>query len=236
MGFFSSIKSAFKKVVNKVKAVVRFASRLVVTLFGLAVGIFDLLLGFLAWPPKKLRVHIFILSTGKGPLVDPAALTVSVDFARKTFKSRFNVKLLAFGKNMIEIIKEPAPPEALSVGCGGHALDEEFAEAGDYFASHLAGWNGIPVSLTFPVTVFIVSDVSGQGGCSVGPLTDYVTVDISSDGVGTPSLIAHEIGHACNLWHSGTKTNLMYADSDRGDGVKWFQKNLFRSSRHVTYW
>jgi hypothetical protein len=240
MGFFSSLKSALKKAVKKVtravKSVVRLASRLVVTLVGLGIGIFDLLLGFLAWPPKKLRVHIFILSTEKGPLVDPAFLTASVDFARKTFKKRFNVKLLAYSKNMIEIIKEPAPPEALSVGCGGDAVDQEFAEAGEYFASHLAGWNGIPISLTFPVTVFIVSDVSGNGGCSIGPLTDYVTVDTSSDGVGTPSEIAHEVGHACNLWHSGTKSNLMYHPSDRGDGVKWFQKNLFRSSRHVTYW
>jgi len=243
MGFFSSLTSGFKSLVKRVtrtvKSVGRFFSRLAVTLFGFAIGIFDFLLGFLAWPPKKLRVHIFILSTEKGPLVDPGALTASVDFATKTFKSGFNVKLRAYG-SMIETIKEPAPPKALNVGCGGDAVDQEFStalnEAGEYFASHLAGWNGIPISLKFPVTVFIVSDVEDKGGCSIGPLADYVTVDISADGVGTPSLMAHEIGHACNLWHSGTKSNLMYADSDRGDGVKWFQKNLFRSSRHVTYW
>ncbi len=242
MGFFSSLKNGFKKLVKKVtravKAVVRIVSRVVVAIVGLVIGIFDLLLGFLAWPPKKIRVHIFILSTEEGPLVDPAALTASVEFARKAFKSGFNVKLLAYSKNMIEIIKEPAPPEALSVGCGGGALADEFTEAGEYFASHLAGWNGIPISLTFPVTVFIVSDVTGgsdTAGCSLGPLTDYVTVDIK-EGVPTPSVMAHEIGHACNLWHSGTKSNLMYRDPDRGDSVKWFQKNLFRSSRHVTYW
>jgi hypothetical protein len=239
MGFFSSLKNKIKKALKKVwrvvKAVVRAIVRVIVTLVGLVLGIFDLLLGFIGWPPKKMRLHIFILSTEKGPLLNAADLTPSVDFARKTFKDKFNVKLRAFG-NMIEVIKEPAPSAALNVHCDASALGEEFGEAGEFFAKHLAGWNAIPISLTFPITVFIVSNVVDKGGCSLGPLTDYIVVDVSTDGVGTPSLMAHEIGHACNLWHSRTQSNLMFADSNRGDGVKWFQKNLFRSSRHVTYW
>jgi hypothetical protein len=240
MGWFSSlknkIKKALKKVAHVVKGIVRAVVRVVVTLVGAVLGIFDLLLGFIAWPPKKMRVHIFILSTEKGPLIDPASLTASVDFLRKTYKDKYNVKVKAYSESMIEIIKEPAPSAALNVDCGGGAFIHEFGEAGDYFAKHLAGWNAIPISLTFPVTVFIVNNVSGTGGCSLGPLTDYVTCDISTDGVGAPSLIAHEIGHACSLWHSGTKSNLMYHPSDRGNGAKWFQKHLVRSSRHVTYW
>jgi hypothetical protein len=238
MGFFSSlknkIKKALKKVVRFVKAVVRAIVRVIVTVVGLVLGIFDLLLGFIAFPPKKMRIHIFILSTEKGPLVNAADLTPAIDFARKTFKDKFNVKLRTFGENMIELIKEPAPSAALTVHCDASAIGEEFGEAGEFFAKHLAGWNAIPISLTFPITVFIVSDVVDKQGCSLGPLTDYITVD--PDGVANPTLIAHEIGHACNLWHSGTKSNLMFADFDRGDGVKWFQKNLLRSSRHVTYW
>lgn len=240
MGFWSSLKNKIKKAVKKVwrvaKAVVRVIVRVVLTVVGAVLGIFDLLLGFIGWPPKKLRLHIFILSDSKGPLIDPAALTPAVDFARKTLKDRFNVKLRAYSENMIEIIKEAAPPAALSVGCGGDAFGEDFGEAGEFFAKHLAGWNAVPISLTFPITVFIVRDVKDLGGCSLGPLTDYITVDVGPSGVGTPSLMAHEIGHACNLWHSGTRSNVMYKDDDRGDGVKGFQMNLFRSSRHVTYW
>lgn len=241
MGFFSSLKNKIKKALKKVwrwvKAAVRLIVRIVVTIVGAVLGIFDLLLGFIGWPPKKMRIHIFILADQNGPLISAAALTPAIEFARKTFKDKFNVKLLPYSKSFIEIIKEPAPPDALEVPCSFFgSLGRDFGEAGEFFAKHLAGWNAIPISLTFPITVFIVSNVIGKGGCSLGPLTDYVTVDVSLDGVGTPSLMAHEIGHACNLWHSGTKSNLMHAESDRGDGAKWFQKNLFRSSRHVTYW
>jgi hypothetical protein len=141
------------------------------------------------------------------------------------------VKVLAYSKNQVEIIEEQAPQSALEVACDGSDL---FGDDGDFFAHHLAGWNAIPIALTFPVTAFIISNIKDTKGCSLGPLTDYVLVD--RDGVFVPSTLAHELGHACNLWHSGTKSNLMYHPDDRGDGVKWFQRNLLRSSRHVTYW
>ena len=31
-------------------------------------------------------------------------------------------------------------------------------------------------------------------------------------------------------------TYLMWPGSDRGDDTHWWQRNLFRASRHVTYW
>jgi hypothetical protein len=40
-----------------------------------------------------------------------------------------------------------------------------------------AGWNAAPVSGAFPITVFIVKSVSGKAGCSLGPLTDQVTIE-----------------------------------------------------------
>jgi len=135
---------------------------------------------------------------------------------------------------MVEIITEPAPEAALSVECGGGALKNEFGEAREYFAKHLAGWNAVPVSLTFPITAFVVREIKGKIGCSLGPLSDYVTLALG--GVKNTSTLAHEIGHACNLWHSGDQSNLMWPDANRGDKVKWFQKNLLRSSRHVLYW
>ncbi len=231
MGLWSSIKNEIKKALKKVwqvvKAVVRVVVRVVTTVVGAVLGVFDLLLGFLTWPQKKLRLHISILSDQGGPLINPGDLTIAVDYATKRLKDRFNVKLLPYSKNMIEIIKEPAPKAALTVGCGGGAFKDEFGEAGEFFANHLAGWNAIPISLTFPITVFVVHDIQGKMGCSLGPLTDYVTLDL--DGVKSDSTLAHEIGHACNLWHSGSQSNLMWPDDPRGD-------NLFRSSRHVMYW
>ena len=230
------LKRAARAVVRAVKAVVRVVVRVVTTVVGLALGMFDLLLGFLTWPEKKLRLHIFILSDQNGPLVTEAQLQPAMNFAKTTFKNRLNVKVLPYGQRMVEIIKKPAPHAALNVGCNFTAFGEEFTEAGDFFAKHVAGWNAVPVSGTFPITVFIVKTISGKAGCSLGPLSDYVTIEQA--GVSDVSLLAHELGHACNLvWHTPwAKSNLMYAGSNRGDRVNALQKNLFRSSRHVLYW
>src|SRR6478672_8420105 len=138
LGFWSSLK-------HFMKAVVRVVVRVVTAVFGLLVGIFDLLLGFLTWPPKKVRLQIFILSNAAGPLIDPADLTPSIDFARKTFKDKFNVKVVSYSENIVQIIKEPAPAAALDVSCDWGAVEDEFGDAGEFFASHLAGWNAIPI-------------------------------------------------------------------------------------------
>lgn len=235
MSLWGSIKSGLKKAWHAVKAAVRVVVRVVITIVNaLSFGLPDLLLGFLAWPPKKLRLQVFILSDHSGPLVNPGDLTPALDFARTTFKARFNVKIVSYGNPQVQIIKQPAPPEALVVHCDSGSLREEFGEAGDFFARHLAGWNAIPISLTFPITAFVVRDVKGKLGCSLGPLTDYLVLDPA--GVKSVNTLAHEIGHSCNLWHSGSKSNLMWPNDDRGNSVKWYQKNLVRSSRHVQYW
>ncbi|MDQ3495620.1 MAG: hypothetical protein M3485_08930 [Pseudomonadota bacterium] len=64
-------------------------------------------------------------------------------------------------------------------------------------------------------------------------MTD-VTADL--DGVATDSLMAHEIGHSLDqIGHLGDSNNLMYASSSRGPQLRWWQKNLCRNSRQVTY-
>jgi hypothetical protein len=77
-------------------------------------------------------------------------------------------------------------------------------------------------------------DIDHASGCSLGPLTDYVTLD--PDGAKNASTLTHEIAHACGLWHQQAKPNLLWRTYNRGDEVKWWQKNIFRSSRHITYW
>ena len=237
MSFWSSITHAIKKAVQKVwhfvKAVVRLVVRIVATVWGLIVGLPDLLLGFLTWPEKKLRYQVFILSDENGRLIDPADLQPSIDFFTKTFKDRFNVKLIAYGKPGVQVIEERAPAAALDVSCGGGAFSNEFGEAGEFFAQHLAGWNAIPISLGFPVSIFIVRSMSDADGCSIGPLTDYMTM--TPGAVEELNVMAHETGHSCNLWHSGSHSNLMWPDPSRGNDAKWFQENLLRASRHVQY-
>ena len=184
-----------------------------------------------------------------GPVVNQAELKPPIDKTREILKQQVNVHLLPYGSQMVEVIREPAPPAALNPsGIWGQTAVDEMTEAGDFFAQHLAGWNAVPISGTFPITVFVVADVgNGKGGYSLGPLTDYVTIDpslikatASGPVLNQPDLTgtAHEIGHACDLFHVGSKTNLMYGDSDQREDTQlsWYQKNLFRSSRHVLYW
>ena len=239
---WSSIKKAAKKVWQKAKAVVRVVVRTVITVINnLTLGLPDLLLGFLAWPPKKLRLHVVVLtapSTGGGddvaaaPVVPMQEVNDAIERTKRIYKERFNVTVKPYSKGFVEVLNQTAPPEALDFTCG---IGSEFGNAGEFFAQHLAGWNAIPISFTFPVTVFVVRTLkSGDLGCSMAVLGDYVV--IAHDGLVDNVALAHEVGHTCSLWHSGSSDNLMYKSSPAGENVKWFQKNLVRSSRHVQYW
>lgn len=220
---------------SKVKSTVRQVVRVVVEAVNrLTLGFADLLLGFVAWPRKKLRLHIVVLADANGPLVSDADLVPAIEYVTRIFKDRFNVNVVPYGRSMVQAMKDPAPAAVLDIECGWEAWKADFGEVGDFFAKHLAGWNAIPISATFPVTVYVVRNITGTKGCSLGPLTDFIVVD--RDGIAVASTMAHEIGHACGLWHSRTQSNLMYHPDNRGDRVKWFQKNLLRSSRHVQFW
>lgn len=229
---------------SKVKGAVRLVTKVFIETVhrtNPALGGLDTLIGFAAWPRKKLWLHIIILSDATGTVHDDnmvhltaADLTPAIDYIRSVYKAQFNVEVTPYAKGFVEVMESPAPQKVLNVDCGASGYGADYGEVGDFFAAHLAGWNAFPISFTFPVTIFVVQNVNNKQGCSHGPLTDYVVID--PDGVANPSLMAHEVGHSCGLWHSGTKSNLMYKHSDRGSGSKWFQRNLLRGSRHVHYW
>jgi len=196
----------------------------------LTLNIFDALLGFLNWPKKRLRIRIFILRNEQ-PDQTPAPDTVDemIKYAKRSFRKNFNVELLPVRRNghFAEVLQKDPPVEALYTKGGSGALKEELRLAGSFFASNLAN----PI---YPVTVFVVKDIKGADGCSLGPMSDYVTID--HVGLKNESVLAHEVAHACGLWHLHDKRNLLYTSRSRGDECRWWQKNVFRSSRHVTYW
>lgn len=81
-----------------------------------------------------------------------------------------------------------------------------------------------------PITVYVVRDIRKKGGCSLGWLSDYITVRHNHT-----RCITHEIGHACNLMHTDDEENLMYPKSCAPEKMTPWQIILMRASRHVAY-
>ena len=220
-----------RKTWNGIKASTRISGRIIVEIVHrIVINIFDTLFGFLNWPEKKLRVKIFILQDPQAnAVVSPTDLHTAIEYAMRSFKKNFNTRLLPHKNKQpfAEVLQKKPPHEVLFTKGSIGALTEEFKIAGSFFASNLSG-------LFYPITVFVVLDIDHASGCSLGPLTDYVTLD--PEGAKNASTLAHEIAHACGLWHVQSRSNLLWRTSGRGDEVKWWQKNIFRSSRHITYW
>lgn len=232
MGLFKKIKKALKKAWNAVKATVRAVVRIVIEVIARVIN----LITYLVPVKRKMRFQAIVLRDENGPLLDDAGLKMLQNQMHETikiFSDKFDIELTPYEKPGITILSSGAPVSALDVKCGKGAASNEWGEAGAYFANHLAGWNAIPVSLKFPISVYIVRTIGDKWGCSLGPLTDYVT--LSKDGA-TKSLttIAHEMGHACGLRHRDNSNNLMYADPSRGTNVTKWQKFSVRTSRHCT--
>jgi hypothetical protein len=250
---WSKFKKALKKAWRVVKAVVRAVVRVIVTIVTLPFKAWDLFFGFLAWPPKKMKVHIAVLRDHGVPLIryeDLTDLLPSIELLKRVYKDNCNITVSPYSSghereidNWAQILDDEPPASALdSGGCGVlTTLDEqETGDAGDYFRRHTAGWvGGIPISLSFPITVFIVKSIQGGSfGCTIPVVSDYVLVTVA-DGLKLEVVMAHEIGHRCNIFpeHDDPK-NLMHSG---GMGnlpphklVGW-QENFVRSSRHVTY-
>lgn len=231
MGFWSSVKKGLKKAWRAVKATVRVVVRIVIEVVYRVINL------VLFWIPikKKIRIQVLILQDEMGkPLLSPGdpGLAVALDYAKRTFEDKFRVKLKNYSS--IQVLPKPAPTAALDVFCDSGAAKNEWGEAGEYFADNLAGWNLIPISLGFPITIYIVRNISGKLGCSLGLLTDYVTVSIK--GANSDSTLAHELGHACGLLHRDSKSNLMFPNTGRGNGITGWQKFVVRGCRHCTFW
>ena len=219
------------KIWNGIKGCTRIIIRIVAeTVHRLVINIFDTLFGFLNWPEKNIRVKVIILQDPQtDPIVSSADLDTAIEYAKRSFKKNFNTRLLPSrsGEQFVEVLQKKVPYEVLYTKGSIGALGEEFNITGSFFASNLTG-------SFYPVTAFVVLDIDHASGCSLGPLTDYVTLD--PIGAKNGSTLAHEIAHACGLWHLQSKSNLLWRTFSRGDEIKWWQKNIFRASRHVTYW
>ncbi|MEZ4515507.1 MAG: matrixin family metalloprotease [Chloroflexota bacterium] len=200
------------------------------------IGVFDFVVSlFGIWPAKKLRVRIVILRDERGlPVMDEPAAQRAFDETARILGRAAQVEMVPVGWRVVTA-PHGAPTAALDVRCTDGAWSDDLGEAGSFYRSIMAKTAvGTIVGYGAPVTVFVVRSISDKNGCSLGMLTDYVTVE-AREALRTRGLIAHEIAHACGLLHSQDKANIMYPTGP-GATMSRFQTAVFRNSRHVTYW
>jgi hypothetical protein len=226
--------------------------------WGGALGLVDFVAALVGiMPEKKLRICVIILRDEAGEPLDTAENLVpqlqnTIDILRR----EANVRVIPAAPFQFDS-GFASPEEAtedwvhiqgrgrnessvLDVDCGPGAAVQDLGTVGGRFeilASTTCLYsNGRRVmGYGAPVIIFIVRSVGGpdERGCSLGPLSDYVTVE--AGGSSASSVIAHELGHACNLLHVDDRDNLMKSSGRRDTRLSRFQAALLRTSRHVTY-
>ena len=256
MGFLKKVGRALKKAGNALVSGLRQLGNLLNEFIQTVFGALDFVLALLViLPMKKIRVAVVVLRDENGVLLadPPSNLGPRISAASDILERQAKTRIVAPGIGQILPLPDPAPTYALDVKCGAGAWGEEFGEAGAYFRGRtVQAWHGAFFGYGDPVTAFLVRSVDGDDdGCSLGPLTSYVTVEaedlrIPGDDVGggTPGstvgtvnsrLLAHEVAHACGLPHWFASTANLMHPSGPGTRLSRFQKAVFRRSRHVTY-
>lgn len=209
--------------------------RIIISIF---VGLPEFLLCMLGLNIRKhLHACVTVLAGRDGvPVVSDAQVDTALKEASDIISRRFNVHLHIHGRKLVQV-----PPDRLDVtACDASQLFSSEAinltdDADGTFAD-VFGCSTDPIDVVTELLhgalniIFIRDIIEGNDvGCHI-PGTDYVIIDQSSSG----QVLAHEIGHACDLWHVSDRTNLMN-HFVAGDNVRNWQKCIFRRSRFVHY-
>ncbi|MCH7480933.1 MAG: hypothetical protein IIC79_06015 [Chloroflexi bacterium] len=220
----------------------------------LVFGIVDAMLWLIGarWE-KKLRVGVIILRDENGTeLMQPEEVLAGLDQAIATMYAAAKVRVLPVWetwnapKSGVELPvanvgwvrtnPESSRANVLRVGCDLRAFSADLLTTGGEFEFLMASLNfqgnfRRVSGYGAPLMVFIV-DSMGQDkrGCSIGPLSDYVTI-VKNETM----CIGHELGHACNLLHVGDNDNLMHGFGCKQGKLEWWQILSLRASRHVSY-
>lgn len=251
---------------------IRWAVNIATTIVWSLMSVPDALLGLIGIrPEKKLRVCTVILRDETGAVIcDPPYAVDLLQVAADVFKRDANVRLLPLapfkystGFLGAETVTEDwvateggaSDADTLDAPCDEAGFGAEWGLTGSKFQLKAStncfygAWRRV-TGYGSPVACFVVRSVGSSAttqGCCLW-LVDYMTVIFqpppAGGGLINRRVLAHEGGHACNLWHIGAAanpTNLMgtpwnptVPDLPQSRLDDW-QVLLVRGSRHVTY-
>ncbi|SRR6266571_5573474 len=202
---------------------------------------------------KRMKLCVIIQRDEKGnPITDSSAVDPYVQFAINAYKRQANIRVLpdalfvyasAFdgpphaSDAYIDVDSGNSSSTTLDVRCEGVVWARDLTTSGSAFnwmmirdcfwgnGRRLLGY-GAPIA-----AIAVRKFTDGDEGCALGWAADYVTVDFSGDS----STLAHEMGHACNLWHVSDPSNLMIHQAPHPAKLTRFQAAMVRASRHVTF-
>ncbi|CUS04541.2 protein of unknown function [Candidatus Promineifilum breve] len=217
VGLLWELFNLLKEVANRVLKLPEFLLTLVGVRFG-----------------KRLRVRVVVLRDERGlPLASDAEVRPAYEEAQRILARMAGVAVEPAGWRVVTA-PHAAPKAALDVRCTDGAWRDDLGQAGAFFRSLMASTPaGMLTGYGQPVTVFVVRSMTTHNGCSLGAAADYVTVEAKSLRTAR-RLLAHEVAHACGLWHSKRPNNLMLPQGP-GEELTHMQAAVLRSSRHVTY-
>lgn len=242
-----------------------------VTIVNTLISVPDAILGLLGiMPEKKLRLGVIVLKTSDGTqVVDDTVLLRAVQCAINVFRAEVNVRVIPIRYAQYQnawsskehangdyLFHDDAPSSnrLLDVCCDGCAVGDDLTTIGADFNTkmirHTFWGNGRRlIGYGAPIVAFTARSFSdGKHGCSLGPLSDWITVlfedtntnlsaeQLTSDqSLSWISSLTHEMAHACNLWHIDPDSNLMHTPPPRQSHLTPWQRIAVRASRHVTY-
>ena len=186
---------------------------------------------------KHLHICVTVLANSDGvPVVDPKQVAEVLREARRIIGRRMNVSLHVLGEKTVRVSDDVLDVTACNAGqlFSGDAVDLSSESSGSFADLLGCGDSLVDVAEGFVHNVldviFIRDIIEGDDvGCHI-PGTDYVIIDQSATGL----VLAHEIGHACDLWHVSGKNNLMNHNT-ADDQVKKWQRCIFRRARFVSF-
>ncbi len=252
---------------------IRWVLNAVTHVIGIIASIPDIIAGAIGIRPEKLlRVCTIIQLDEKGTIVAPVSDAVAMlQLACNVYKRDANVRIIPSrpfkftsgfgGPETVDnswVVTETTNSTTLTLdpGCDASGVGSEWLLGGSAFQLKITGnclfgaWRrvlgyGAPIACIFVRNV-TMTDGSNAVGCAFW-ITDFAVIERLSQA--TPRTLAHEVGHASNLWHvcvDDDNRNLMATQgacspasvtlpNTANPRLSNFQVLAVRASKHCTY-